>query len=142
MASSSTDRRTRAGHQLRLVRQEIARLEGNLPSGDFLRSDLTPEQQDAFDRTGPLYEREQKLMGIEWGARLLPSPAGRIRFWVPSAGPTQHLHHGARHRRAPGRRPVRRRGSRRTGSGSRAGPDDPDEADSDELSPLLWGWDR
>jgi hypothetical protein len=39
--------------------------------------------------------------------------------------------HGGRHRRASGSRPVRRRGSRRIGTGSRAGPDDPDESESD-----------
>ena len=46
----------------------------------------------------------------------------------------------ARHRRAPGARPVRRRGSRRTARARSPGGDDPDpDADSARLSPLPLG---
>jgi hypothetical protein len=43
--------------------------------------------------------------------------------------------HGARHRRAPGRRPVRSRGSRRGSRSSRAGP----SGEPPDLAPLARG---
>ena len=77
MRSSLPDPKVGVARRLRRVRRDIARLEANLPSGNYLRSYLTPEQQHAFDRLGPLFKREQHLMGIEWGARLLAPHSGR-----------------------------------------------------------------
>lgn len=114
-----------------------------LPNGPLAGAEgLTSEQLEELERIRPSLQRLQ----TEAYERVLATgtmnsqEAVRAREWVQTARRFRGsaFHHIEPQEQGRERRPAcnqRRRGSRR--SSSRASPDDPSEADSDALSPLL-----
>ncbi len=110
-----------------LTADDVAELTAEIDGDITTALELDHERSDRYVQARYCWGEPGPIEGGEY--RLLNDPHARAT-WQRVFRPV--LVHGARHRRAPGRRPVHRRGSRRTASSCRAGPGGDEPPDDGE----------